>query len=81
MKMIIDRIEGTLAVVISREDEPVRVNIPVSLLPPGCREGDILTISIERDKQATQVAKERVAGRIEKLNKKNERKSGGASDL
>ena len=72
MKVTLDRIEGTVAVLISREDESVRVNVPVSLLPLGCREGDILTIRIERDLQATGVAHERVAGLIEKLkNKKN----------
>jgi hypothetical protein len=71
MKMTIDRIEGTLAVLISREDEPVRVNIPVSLLPPGCREGDILTVSIERDGQATQAAKKQVSDLVGKLKKKN----------
>jgi hypothetical protein len=70
MKATVDRIEGTVAVLISREDESVRVNVPVSLLPPGCREGDILTIRIERDGAATEAAQERVAGLIEKLKKR-----------
>jgi hypothetical protein len=70
MKGTIDRIEGSVAVLISREDESVRVNVPVSLLPPGCREGDILTIRIERDIQATAAARERVSGLIEKLKTK-----------
>jgi hypothetical protein len=70
MKATLDRIEGTVAVLIPREDESVRVNIPVSLLPPGCREGDILTIRIERDRAATEVAQERVSGLIEKLKKR-----------
>jgi len=70
MKATIDRIEGTVAVLISREDESVRVNVPVSLLPPGCREGDILTIRIEQDRAATEAAYERVSGLIEKLKKR-----------
>jgi hypothetical protein len=70
MKVTIDRIEGTIAVLISREDESVRVNVPVSLLPPGCREGDVLTIRIERDRAATEAAHERVSGLIEKLKKR-----------
>ena len=70
MKMTIDRIEGTVAVLILHEDESVRVNVPVSLLPPGCREGDILTIRIERDIPATEAAQERVSGLIEKLKKR-----------
>ena len=70
MKVTIDRIEGTVVVLISRADESVRVNVPLSLLPPGCREGDILTIRIERDIQATEAAQERVSGLIEKLKKR-----------
>ena len=70
MKVTLDRIEGTVAVLISRDDESVRVNVPVSLLPPGCQEGDILTIRIERDLQATGAAQERVSGLIEKLKKR-----------
>jgi hypothetical protein len=70
MKVTIDRIEGSVAVLISHEDESVRVNVPVSLLPPGCREGDILTIRIERDRAATEAAQERVSDLIEKLKKR-----------
>jgi len=70
MKVSIDRIEGTVAVLISRADESVRVNVPLSLLPPSCREGDILTIRIERDIQVTEAAQERVSGLIEKLKKR-----------
>jgi len=69
MKVTIDRIEGTVAVLVSREDESVRVNVPVSLLPPGSREGDILTIRIEQDREATEAAQKRVSGLIEKLKK------------
>ncbi len=67
MKVTIDRIEGTTAVLISHDDETVRINLPVSLLPHGCREGDLLTITIERDTRGTQEAKERVSGSIERL--------------
>ena len=67
MKATIDRVEGTMAVLILRDDEAVRLNIPVSFLPPGCREGDILTIGIERDTTGTKEAKERLSGRIERL--------------
>ena len=70
MQASIDRIEGTIAVLIFHNDEPVRVNVPLSLLPFGCREGDILTIDIERDARAAGAVKERVGGRIEKLKKR-----------
>ena len=70
MKMTIDRIEGTIAVLISREDESVQMNLPVTLLPPFCQEGDILTIRIERDRAATETARNRVSDLIEKLKNK-----------
>jgi len=72
LKVTVDRIEGSVAVLISCEDESVRVNVPVSLLPPGCREGETLTIRIERDRAATETAQDRVTGLIEKLQSKNE---------
>jgi hypothetical protein len=67
MRATIDRIEGTLAVLIAEEDESVRFVLPLSLLPAGCREGDIVVIGIERDIEATTAARERVSGRIENL--------------
>ena len=71
MQASIDRIEGTIAVLIFCIGEPVRVHVPLSLLPPGCREGDILNIDIERDIRAAEAVKERVADRLEKLKKRN----------
>jgi Protein of unknown function (DUF3006) len=68
--MTIDRVEGTAAILISCQDESVRVNVPVSLLPQGYREGDILTFRIERDLPATNAARERMSGLIEKLKKR-----------
>jgi hypothetical protein len=70
MKATIDRIEGSVAVLVLCEKESGQVNLPVSLLPPGCREGDILLIRIERDSVATEAAQERVSGLIEKLKKR-----------
>ena len=67
MKAAVDRIEGTLAVLISCEDESVRLNLPVALLPPGTREGEIVSLSIVRDEEATRAARERVSGLIGKL--------------
>jgi hypothetical protein len=67
MRATIDRIEGTLAVLIAKDDESVRFTLPLSLLPAGCREGDIVIIGIERDIEATTAVKERVSGKIENL--------------
>jgi hypothetical protein len=71
MKMVIDRVETTTAVLILLDDESVRLEIPSLLLPPGCREGDILTIRIERDIRSTEAAKSRVSYLIEKLKKQH----------
>ncbi|MDP2796447.1 MAG: DUF3006 domain-containing protein [Methanoregula sp.] len=70
MKASIDRIEEGIAVLISAEAEPVRMTIPVSLLPPGAKEGDIVIIGIDRDEGATAASKDRVTSLIEKLKKK-----------
>jgi hypothetical protein len=67
MRATIDRIEGTLAVLLAQDDESVRFTLPLSLLPAGCRKGDIVVIGIERDIKATTAAKERVSGKIENL--------------
>lgn len=70
MKVSIDRIESGIAVLISRDDPQIRFTVPVSALPPLCKEGDILTLSLERDETATAAAKERVTSLIDKLKKK-----------
>jgi hypothetical protein len=67
MRATIDRIESPLAVMIAQDDESVRFSLPLSLLPAGSREGDIVVISIERDIEATIAAQERVLGIIEQL--------------
>jgi hypothetical protein len=70
MKAGIDRIEEGIAVLVMQEDPFERINVPVSLLPPGCREGDILTLTLEADPAGTSRAKERVSGLIDRLKKK-----------
>jgi hypothetical protein len=71
MKMTIDRIEGAVAILISREETPQKVNMPLSLLPLGSREGDVITVAIERDEDATAEARERVSSILENLKKKH----------
>jgi hypothetical protein len=76
VKAIIDRFEGKLAVLLVGDKGEFRLNFPLSLLPAGSREGDILNISIERDLAATEQTKERTSSLMEKLKKKNEGKTG-----
>jgi hypothetical protein len=70
MKATIDRIEGGIAVLIPRDDENLRIQLPVAALPPDCREGDIVTISIGRDSEATREAKDRTAALIDRLDRR-----------
>ena len=70
-KVTLDRIEENIAVLLVRDEESVRINIPLCLLPPESREGDILEIAITRNVQETEDAKERVSSLLEKLKKKN----------
>jgi len=70
MKATIDRIEEGIAVLILVTDEPVRMTVPVSLLPPDSKEGDIVTIAIDRDEVASATSKDRVTSLIDKLKNK-----------
>ena len=76
MKAVIDRVEGELAVLLLGDKGEFRLNFPLSLLPEGVKEGDIMSISIERDLAATEQTKERVSGLMDKLKKKSQGKTG-----
>lgn len=80
MKAVIDRVEGELAVVLIGEKGEFKLNIPLSLLPEGSRESDILNISIERDSVETQQVKKNVSGLMERLKKKGQGKTGVIQD-
>ena len=69
MKYTIDRVENGIAVLISQDDPLVRINVPVTLLPSGCAEGSVVSVSIEMDEDETRTARDRVARLVEKLKK------------
>jgi len=69
-KVTLDRIEENIAVLLVRDEEKIKINIPLCLLPPESLEGDILDITIARNVQETEDAKERVSNLIEKLKNK-----------
>ena len=71
MKATVDRIEEGIAVLIDRDDDTRRISIPVTLLPPDCREGEVITLTLERDEESTAAAKARVSGLVEKLRKRS----------
>ncbi len=70
-KVTIDRIEENIAVLLVRDEEKIKINIPLILLPSGSKEGDILDVAITRDLQETEAAKKRVSALLEKLKNKN----------
>jgi hypothetical protein len=72
LKATLDRFEGCYAVLLVRDDESCEIDFPACLLPEDCKEGDILDITITRDVESTEEARERVSGLIEKLKKKGQ---------
>ncbi len=70
-KVTIDRIEEDIAVLLVRDEESVRINIPLFLLPIESKEGDVLDITISKDVQETEDSKERASNLLEKLKNKN----------
>jgi hypothetical protein len=80
MKAVIDRIEGKLAILLVGEEGSIKVNMPLTLLPERCREGDVLDIGIRKDENATVEAKGRSKGLIEKLKQKGQDKGGIIQD-
>jgi hypothetical protein len=71
MKVSIDRIEQEVAVLLMQDDPSGIIRVPVSLLPLGCREGDVLTLNLEADPGETAAATGRVGALIDKLKKKS----------
>lgn len=71
-KVTLDRIEEGTAVLLVRDEELVKIKIPLFLLPSGSKEGDIMNITVARDVQETVDAKEKVSSLLEKLKKKNQ---------
>ncbi|MBI5701355.1 DUF3006 domain-containing protein [Candidatus Saganbacteria bacterium] len=65
-KAIVDRIEGSKAVLLIGEEEQDAVDFPKSFLPE-VKESDILTIKVKLQSRKTTEAKEKVAEMIEKL--------------
>jgi len=69
MKVSIDHIDEGIAVLVIRDDPPGEIHVPVSLIPPGCVEGDVLTLTLGIDPADTAAAKERVSVLIKKMKK------------
>lgn len=67
IKGFVDRIEGTTAVVLLGDDESVKVNLPVSWLPNGIKEGTVIKFGVSVDEDATNAGKGRVQSLLDSM--------------
>lgn len=67
MKVILDRFEGQMAVLEWGEST---VDIPRAELPPGAREGSVLTVRLELDEGATAERRRRAEETIKRMREK-----------
>ena len=61
-KVTLDRIEENIAVLLVRDEENIKINIPLFLLPDQTKEGEILDIIITRNKKETEEARRKSIG-------------------
>lgn len=53
-ELSLDRFEGkTKSIAVLLTDDGESIHLPRALLPPGAKAGDILTLTLERDVEAT----------------------------
>jgi Protein of unknown function (DUF3006) len=54
LSLSVDRFEGTeRSIAVLLTDDGAAINMPRSLLPPAVKPGDVLTLTIEHDAEAT----------------------------
>jgi hypothetical protein len=70
MKVVIDRTEGDLAVVVLYDDDRIRFNLPIRYLPRGVREGDHLQMSFTEDEASRDSGQMRVDELLKELKSK-----------
>jgi len=59
-KVVIDRIEGDLAVVVLWDDDSVKFDLPVKYLPEGAREGEHYTMAFTVDEESRDAEKNKI---------------------
>ena len=64
----LDRIEGNMAVILAGDDGDT-IEISKALLPPGSREGDIISFKLVVKDKKTKIEKEKIEGLIRNLSK------------
>jgi hypothetical protein len=67
IKVIIDRVEGDVAVLVLYDDDRVKFNLPVSYLPDGTIDGDHFQMSFTKDDLSRESEKKRVDDLLKQL--------------
>ena len=70
MRIVIDRFEGTQAILLFGESG-LNVPVPRALLPAGCR-GDWLTVEFQVDRQATEAQRAKIRDMLQRLKDKTD---------
>lgn len=65
--VVVDRIEGDVAVLTVYEDDRVKFNLPVQYLPEGVGEGDHLQMGFAQDEDSRESARKRVEDLLKQL--------------
>ena len=74
LKVTLDRVENNRAVLLSEDMQQTYI-ISRGLLPKEVKEGDVLVVSVDTDKETTRRRREETSGLIDKLSKKGQNKS------
>jgi hypothetical protein len=72
IKVVVDRLEGDLAVIVLYDDDSVKFNLPVKYLPEGTRGGDHLQVTFAPDRQSREAEKQKVADLLKSLTEKKD---------
>jgi hypothetical protein len=67
LRVVVDRVEGEWAVLVLYDDDNIRFNMPLALLPEGTRGGDHLRVSLEQDLESREREREKAARLLDEL--------------
>ncbi|MCI0485574.1 MAG: DUF3006 domain-containing protein [Blastocatellia bacterium] len=60
LKVVIDRIEGDLAVIVLSDDDSVKFDLPVKYMPEGAREGEHYRMTFTPDEESRDSERKRI---------------------
>ena len=72
LKVIIDRVEDDLAVIVLADDDSVHFNLPIKYLPDGVRDGDHLQLTFALDRDSREAARRKTADLLKELTGKKD---------